>query len=103
MYALGKDGSFRKIRFCFRNLRIQKKKNVSHHLSVHSVVILFCNENEGPQSKYIFQQKRSTDQTELDGRSFQSIILATLQRARQDRKIEVSCSRGRGEIEVEVK
>lgn len=39
----------------------------------------------------------------MDSYSFQSITLATLQRARQDRKIEVSCSRGDGEMEMEVK
>lgn len=39
----------------------------------------------------------------LDGYNFQSIILTTLQHARQDRKIEVSCSGGDGEMEMEVK
>lgn len=39
----------------------------------------------------------------LDGCKFQSITLATLQRARQHRMIEVSCSGGDGEMELEVK
>lgn len=38
----------------------------------------------------------------MDAYSFQSITLTTLQCARQDRKIEVSCSRGNREMKMEV-
>lgn len=59
-------------------------------------------EKAEPQPKYTFQKNSSADRPALDSYSFQSITLAMLCCARQDRKIEVSCSRSHGEMEMEM-
>lgn len=59
-------------------------------------------EKAEPQPKYTSQKNSSADRPALDSYSFQSITLAMLRCARQDRKIEVSCSRSHGEMEMEM-
>ena len=61
---------------------------MSHHPSFRPVFTFFHAEKAEPQSKYTFSEEQSTERAlrgAVVGR-FQSITLATLQRARQDRK-----------------
>lgn len=68
---------------------------------------MLFNEKPEPPLKYISKKKkknRSTDQSMeqlLDSPSFQSITLALLRRARQDKQIDVGCFGGNGGMERE--
>lgn len=77
-------------------------KNVRHIVYHKITLYLLVMKKPNHNQKHTLRTVRTVPQHQpsLDCSSFQSITLMTVWRARQDRKIEVRCSRGNGWMDV---